>query len=329
MTEDRTRHPPAQPHDALFRVLLEHPGRAATLLRDHLPEPIAERLTGEPPRLIDGTFVDEALRGSQTDRLFEVRLAGDRPLLIYALLEHKSAPDPATPLQLAGYMVSIWKRYAEGDRARLDALPGILPLVFYHGTRRWTVPLSLFDMIADDEALWPWTRSMGYILRDLGKIDPGSLSTDNGVRAGLTALRVAGRGPVGRTVLVDILAGVDGDLEAATLAYIIRVFETGPDALEDALRTAKPDRWEALMGTIAEAWLEQGKAEGLEQGKAEGLAEGRAATLIRLLERRFGSLPREAASRIAAADLEELDTWLDRVLDAATLDAVFESRAAH
>ncbi len=317
MISERTGRPPAHPHDALFRALVEQPGRAAALLRDHLPEPVAARLTGKPPRLIDGTFVDEALRGSQTDRLFEVHLAGDRPLLIYALLEHKSAPDPATPLQLAGYMVSIWKRYAGEDRERLRALPGILPLVFYHGARRWTAPLSLFDMIADDKDLWPWTRSMGYILRDLGRIDPDSLSTDRSVRAVLTALSVAVRGPVGRAVLVDILAGVDGDLEAATLAYIIRFHETEPDVLEDALRTAKPDRWEALMGTVAEAWLEQGKA------------EGKAATLTRLLERRFGPLPREVAPRIAAADLDELDTWLDRVLDAATLDSVFGSRAAH
>ena len=103
------------------------------------------------------------------------------------------------------------------------------------------------------------------------------------------------------------------------------------------------------MGTVAEAWLEQGKAEGLVEGraeglvegkaeglvegkvegKAEGLVEGKAATLTRLLERRFGPLPRELASRISAADLDELDTWLDRVLDAGTLDAVFGSRAAH
>ena len=83
------------------------------------------------------------------------------------------------------------------------------------------------------------------------------------------------------------------------------------------------------MGTIAEAWLEQGRAEGLVEGKAEGLAEGKAATLTRLLEQRFGSLPREVAPRIAAADLDELDTWLDRVLDAVTLDDVFGSRAPH
>ena len=60
------------------------------MLRDHLPAPIAKRLAPEPPRLIDGSFVDDALRGSQADRLFEVRLTGGTPLLIFALLEHLS-----------------------------------------------------------------------------------------------------------------------------------------------------------------------------------------------------------------------------------------------
>ena len=91
MSEDKpagTAGPPATPHDALFRALLTRPERAATVLRDHLPEPIAKRLAPELPRLIDGSFVDDALRGSQADRFFEVRLTGGTPLLIYALLEH-------------------------------------------------------------------------------------------------------------------------------------------------------------------------------------------------------------------------------------------------
>ena len=103
MSDDKQADPPLRaPHDALFRALLTHPQRAATLLRDHLPENIRERLSDEPPRLIDGTFIDEALRGSQADRLFEVKLIGGAPLLIFALLEHKSFADPKTPLQIAG-----------------------------------------------------------------------------------------------------------------------------------------------------------------------------------------------------------------------------------
>ena len=33
---------------------------------------------------------------------------------VYVLIEHKSAPDVALPLQLAGYMVQIWLRHAGG-----------------------------------------------------------------------------------------------------------------------------------------------------------------------------------------------------------------------
>ena len=49
----------------------------------------------------------------------------------------------------------------------------------------------------------------------------------------------------------------------------------------------------------------------------------RSATLVRLLERRFGPLPPAARRRIDRATQPELDGWLDAVLNAPTLDAVF------
>ena len=52
------------------------------------------------------SFVDETLRGSQSDMLFKVELATGGPALVYVLAEHKSCADPGTPLQLAAYMVS-------------------------------------------------------------------------------------------------------------------------------------------------------------------------------------------------------------------------------
>ena len=122
-----------------------------------------------------------------------------------------------------------------------------------------------------------------------------------------------------------------------------------PAALEEALRAAKPERWEALMGTVAETWTKQAQAEGLAEGlargkaeglargeargkaegKAEGLAEGEAKSLTRLLERRFGPLPRPVRDRIAAASLEQLDTWLDAILDAPSLKALFGGPGSH
>jgi hypothetical protein len=62
------------------------------------------------------------------------------------------------------------------------------------------------------------------------------------------------------------------------------------------------------MPTIAERWVQQGEAQ----------------VLRRLLTRRFGPLPEWAEERLTHAELPQLETWADRVLDAKTLEEVFE-----
>ena len=59
------------------------------------------------------------------------------------------------------------------------------------------------------------------------------------------------------------------------------------------------------------------------EGRVEGRVEGEAKSLIRLLERRFGPLPAAVKSRIDGADLNQLDAWIDRVLDAKSLEVMF------
>ena len=95
------------PHDDLFRALLSDRERAGAFLRDHLPNEIAGHLQSDPPEIVEGSFSNEALRSTQSDVLLEVKTKGDDPAFVYVLAEHKSTPDIALPLQLAGYMVEI------------------------------------------------------------------------------------------------------------------------------------------------------------------------------------------------------------------------------
>jgi hypothetical protein len=69
-----------------------------------------------------------------------------------------------------------------------------------------------------------------------------------------------------------------------------------------------------MLATRAEVWKQQWLQEGEQRGEA--------ALLLRLLERRFGSLPGWARDRIAAADTITLEEWGLRVLDAASLEDV-------
>lgn len=69
--------------------------------------------------------------------------------------------------------------------------------------------------------------------------------------------------------------------------------------------------------------IRQGREEGRAEGKAEGKAEGERAIVSRLMERKFGRLPREVADRIATASESELLLWSDRVLVANSIAEIF------
>jgi hypothetical protein len=74
--------------------------------------------------------------------------------------------------------------------------------------------------------------------------------------------------------------------------------------------------------TLAEKF-DQWAEEYMRQGMEKGVGQGEALLLQRLLARRFGPLPTAVIARIAAATVEEIETWGDRVLDANSLDEVF------
>ena len=67
------------------------------------------------------------------------------------------------------------------------------------------------------------------------------------------------------------------------------------------------------------------RAEGEAKGKAEGKAEGKADTLLKLLELKFGELPDATTHRVRGATLEQLDSWIERIFQATSLEDVFAS----
>jgi len=112
-----------------------------------------------------------------------------------------------------------------------------------------------------------------------------------------------------------------------------------PEALEPdymrALETFKQEHTMTYITTPERVGLRRGRAEGLiegrnegrvegrNEGRNEGLIEGQAKLLLRLLSRRFGTIPDTLTERIRTATAEQLETWSLNILDAETLDEVF------
>jgi flagellar biosynthesis/type III secretory pathway protein FliH len=70
--------------------------------------------------------------------------------------------------------------------------------------------------------------------------------------------------------------------------------------------------------------MERGLQQGLQQGAQQGLRNGMVQTLRRQLVRRFGVLPEWVLTKLAEASQEDLECWIDRILEATSLEAVFE-----
>ena len=59
------------PHDRLFRAVFSDAAEAASLLQAAVPRKLRENVDWNSLRLVEGTFVDDALRQSESDLLFE------------------------------------------------------------------------------------------------------------------------------------------------------------------------------------------------------------------------------------------------------------------
>jgi len=314
------------PHDAFFKRLLGAPDAAATFLRERLPPDIAAALAPDPPEPVPGSFVDAELGLSQSDLLFRVRTVEGDEAFLYALLEHKSDPDPMVALQLLRYMVRIWDRWRR-ERPREGApprLPAIVPMVVYHGAKTWTVSTAFPALVRAPAALQPHVPAFDYLLTDLGRIDDASLSADARLQAGLRALKYIFSDDLPER-LAGMLRGVPVDVVIEVLTYIaVARHFLNEDVLRAVVRRALPEQEERIMSTLAEQWEQRGEQRGLKLGEQQGLAKGKAAALLRILAHRFGEPSEPVRAAVRAADPDTLDVWIDRAFEAASPEAVVE-----
>ena len=291
-----------------------------------LPAALVAKMDFTTLRLVPGTFVDEALAGQQSDVLFEVEIAG-RPALVYVLLEHQSKPDRWMAFRLLRYLVRIWDAFRLAD-PRAKRLPPIVPIIVAHTAGGWRATTRFEDLVDLDGDLAELARHVprfSYLVDDL-------------TRASDRELLARTASAFARVVWVT-LKHARGDLLGALhrVVALLREIDRAPNgpavlgALLQYTLYVRHDPAEtvrlgneisagamAMATSAAEKLIQQGRRE----GRQEGRQEGRRGMLLRLLTRRFGPLPAATEERIERATPDQLDRWVDRIVDAPTLDEV-------
>ena len=120
----------------------------------------------------------------------------------------------------------------------------------------------------------------------------------------------------------------------AKYAEFIDIYAALADNEFESYRRRYPEESRTMAGMIQRArdeGMRVGRDEGMRAGRDEGMRQGRVdgerVMLERLLRRRFGRLDTAVAERLHGASATDLEAWAENVLDARTLDDVFDRNA--
>ena len=263
-----------QPHDRLFRAVFSDASEAASLLRDVLPEFVRDSLDWASLTLTPGTFVDEELRLSETDLLYQVEHAGTgQPASVYVLLEHQSSPDPLMRLRLLRYSCRIWEADLRDNPGRRP-LRTIVPVVFYQGTSAWTYSTEFSDLFSEATRVWPWTPRFSHVLLDQTTLTPETVTGKVRTRI-VQLLLMAASGHCTHAAL-RLAAELAATLEAgdpSNLNLFIECLTTtqdpeGIDLFDEVMKDRGIDIGATLM-TYAQEMMEKGRAEGEASGRMQ------------------------------------------------------------
>ena len=338
MADDNTQV--REGHDRIAKRLFARADVVAETLRSFLPQGLLPGFDAATLRRFPAERVDARLSLRRADIAWEFALRdGTRVVL---LIEAQSGPDVAMASRMVVQCAMLW----EDCQRRGDAVPAIIPLVFYTGRPRWKAAQSLREAAGYPPGLLAFMPEKCYLLLDAGALSSSQQSEDGrmslivrmaGAPGGAQAqevLKAARRrwGEADRVFCRDLTLWVYKVLwptkykEADRKEVLMNWMEEFPDVVEEIKRD--------IMELRFEQGIERGVEQGVEQATST-LREEQRAWLGRQATRRFGrrageSLGEHLANVDSTAEFEQVSDW---IVDCASEDELLakipNGRGAH
>ena len=282
------------PHDHFLKAILEDAEVAYHFFLKFLPESVSDALDLHTLKSDSTTYINPALKGQFSDTIFNVSIRNtDEQALISILLEHKSAMEKYTAIQVLSYLGLAYQKQTKEKQG----IRPIIPMVFYHGKAKWTYkPVTeLFDDLP--RMLKPFVPEFETIFIDLVRMPDEAIDVIEQLflRSALITQKYAFDAEALEQQITRIFSTLgqyrERNLFKQLIVYFYNVYEIRgkdpnaiftkiPEAIKDDFMTlyeyAKKEGWEAGR----EEGREEGKEAGIQAGREEGRREGREAGRI-------------------------------------------------
>ncbi|MEO5328531.1 MAG: Rpn family recombination-promoting nuclease/putative transposase [Magnetococcus sp. THC-1_WYH] len=333
-------------HDGLYHQLYSHPRMMADLIRQFVNEPWVADLDLDHMEAIKSKFHVPGLPKRESDIIWRIPLRSGPDVYLLVLLEFQSEPDRWMVLRVLVYMSLLWLQLLhEGKIPASGPLPPLFPVVLHNGDRPWLTPVQLKDLIdlPEGSPLWHYQPDGRFLLIDEGRLPKKDLERQDSLSSLVFLVEQCANPEDLPRLAQAIIAWLEKHPEFSglrqTLATVLLNAMTTlggrvPPQEEDPIDLLEiPTMLQTRMEAWKEAWTSQKqqewqlewRKESEQVGEIRGELKGEMRALLHLLRKKLGpDLPSWVDHKLAGATLKEVETWIDRILDAQSLEDVFE-----
>ncbi|MEO5334027.1 MAG: Rpn family recombination-promoting nuclease/putative transposase [Magnetococcus sp. YQC-5] len=318
-------------HDLGYAKLFSHARMIQGLVSGFIHEEWVACLDFSTLEKVNPIYVTDDFRKRIDDLVWKICWRGtNRWLYIYLILEPQSSVDDIMALRNGLYELLLYQDLRQsGKFLPGQKFPPVVPIVLYNGTNRWTAAMDVADLIEESPpGLEAYRPHMRYVLVDEHRYQDGDLKSMHNVVAGLFRLEKSRTLEDVRQVITELLTWLKGpeqqELRRSFAKWLSRILLprlSKKDILipEAILEMNELEEVHTMLAETVEEWTRAWMLD----GERKGEQKGEASMLMRLLQRRFGTLPLWVSEKMANAELPVLEEWGLRFVDAHSLEEVF------
>jgi predicted transposase/invertase (TIGR01784 family) len=281
---------PRSLHDEAVKEYFSDIETAKSFFTEYLPAEIVNNLDFKTLRICKDTFLNKKLAKYFSDILYQVNL-NNISIFIYLLIDHKSREEPFMGFQFLKYMVRIWELHLKQNK-KAECLPVIIPIVIYHGPRKWEVDKGFNSLFDAPGYLKEYIPDFNYRLYDISHVPDEEIKGEVLLRVLLMTLKYVFTPRLNYKLREDIfpLFLELNDKKKGTeylevlLRYLTRSARGLPEKdLNESISKLFEDGGD-IMQTIAEKWKSEGIKIGEKRGEERGIEKKAIETAKNLLE---------------------------------------------
>lgn|SRR5690625_98770 len=235
------------------------------------------------------SFVSEDLKQTFADIVFRCPFRQDHKKMGYLCLlaEHKGRPYKFTIIQIGGYK---FDGYRQQIRNNEDPLIPIIPILYYHGRRKWKPPTTFQLFQETSEVLLPYIPSFEIIFHSLFDLqDEEIYQLGHSLLASAMMTQKYSSDP-GKLLerLVEIFSIIQSwDNRNQIQTFFVYFFELVKEEGEnvDFYIDKLPDNMKTEVLSYTERMVKKGREEGIEEGMEKGMEKGRRETIQNMLRK--------------------------------------------